>query len=212
MDEKIKKLPSYTAEEEKVNSITHIVGAVFALITLIFFIINNAHYSFYLYAIFNFVMYFTSAFYHSRPFGSFSRYIVRKIDHCDIFACIAFTYFPICLNGIPELGFANFLMIFEFALAAIGVIINWFWVDSKAVKVLSNIIYLLIGWAIMLVVPFNIGLNPMTLYLLLAGGIVYTIGAVLYFIGSKKKWFHTVFHIFIFIASILQFFGILMLL
>ena len=212
MNEKIKKLPTYTIEEEKANALIHAFGAVFALATLIIFIFKNAHYSFLLYAIFNFVMYFTSALYHSRPFGSVERYIVRKIDHCDIFACIAFTYFPICMTGIPELGFANFLMVLEFALAAIGVLLNAFWIESKVVKVLSSVIYLLIGWAVVLVLPLGISLRMDTLIMLLLGGIIYTIGAVLYFIGSKKKWFHTVFHVFIFLASILQFFGILLLL
>lgn len=211
MDEKIKKLPTYTLEEEKVNAIVHLIGAVFALCTLFIFIGMNTHFSFWLYAIFNFVMYFTSAFYHSRPIGSVSRYYVRKIDHCDIFACIAFTYFPICMQGIPELGFAQFLLIFEFSLAAFGIILNWFWLDNKFVKGLSSFIYLLIGWAIMLVIPFGISLNTDTLVLLLTGGVVYTIGVILYFIGHKKKWFHTIFHVFIFVASILQFIGIMML-
>lgn len=211
MDEKIKKMPKYSIAEERANWIIHLVGALFALTTLIVFISLNAHFSFWLYAIFNFLMYFISAFYHSRPIGSTSRYIVRKLDHCDIFACIAFTYFPICMTGIPELGFAQFLLIFEFALGSLGVIINWFWIDNKFVKVLSNVIYLLIGWAITIVLPFGISLNPDTLTLLIIGGVVYSLGVVLYVIGHKKKWFHTVFHIFIFLASILQFVGILLL-
>ena len=92
--------------------------------------------------------------------------------------------------------------------AIIGIVLNS--IDLKKYKVFSMICYLLMGWCI--IFKFNLlieGMHKNGIILLVAGGIAYTIGAILYGIGKKKKYFHSIFHLFIVLATLLQFFAIL---
>ena len=100
-----------------------------------------------------------------------------------------------------------FAVIWIFAL--IGILLNA--IDIKKYKVISMICYLVMGWCII----FKINLLPVLLeknaiILLLLGGIAYTIGAVLYGVGKKVKYMHSVFHLFIVLGSLLQFLCILL--
>ena len=94
-------------------------------------------------------------------------------------------------------------------MAIIGIILNA--IDLKKYKKFSMICYLGMGWAII----FKANLLPVLLptgglVLLVAGGIAYTIGAILYGVGKKHKWMHSVFHLFILLGSLLHFFCILL--
>ena len=95
------------------------------------------------------------------------------------------------------------------AMAIIGIVLNA--IDLKKYKKFSMICYLGMGWAII----FKASLLPVllptsALVLLVAGGIAYTIGAILYGVGKKHKWMHSVFHLFILLGSLLHFFCILL--
>ena len=84
-------------------------------------------------------------------------------------------------------------------------------IDLKKYRVLSMVCYIGLGWAI---IPFarqtyNVLTREGFLFLLW-GGIAYTVGAVMYGIGSKKRWMHSVFHIFVVLGSVLQFFAVLL--
>ena len=94
-------------------------------------------------------------------------------------------------------------------MAILGIILNA--IDLKKYKVFSMICYLGMGWAII----FKANLLPVLLplpgsVLLLAGGIAYTLGAILYGLGKKHKWMHSIFHLFILLGSLLHFFCILL--
>ena len=94
-------------------------------------------------------------------------------------------------------------------MAILGIVLNS--IDIKKFKKFSMICYLVMGWCIV----FKIGLLPKLLatagfVLLLSGGIAYTIGAILYGVGKKHKYMHSVFHLFILLGSLLQFFCILL--
>ena len=94
-------------------------------------------------------------------------------------------------------------------MAIIGIVLNA--IDLKKYKKFSMICYLGMGWAII----FKASLLPVllptsALVLLVAGGIAYTIGAILYGVGKKHKWMHSVFHLFILLGSLLHFFCILL--
>ena len=80
--------------------------------------------------------------------------------------------------------------------------------NHKVLKYISFAIYLFAGWAIIFYYPFNLGLDFKAFLFILFGGITYTLGALLYAIGSKKHWFHTIFHVFVLAAAVLQFIGI----
>ena len=105
----------------------------------------------------------------------------------------------------PGLGWGLFA--FEWVLAALACALTA--IDLKRYNVFSMICYIGMGWA---VIPFARQvlevLSCPGFWLLLSGGIAYTVGAVLYCIGSKRRWMHSVFHIFVVLGSILQFFAV----
>lgn len=214
-----KELPNYSHTEEVSNSLTHFIGFIFALGVAFYFVVFGSVITrelsttipFLVYIFFMAVMFFMSFLYHSRKFESKSRIICRIIDHCDIYLFVAGTYTPICILGIENLTVGITLLIIEWGLAIIGVIMNAVSINNKLVKVFSMIIYIFGGWAIIFFYPFNIGIPHLTFLFVLLGGIMYTVGAILYGIGAKKPWFHTVFHCFVLIAAVLQFLGIVLL-
>ena len=160
--------------------------------------------------IFMMMMFFVSGFYHSQRLGSKSRAIARKIDHSDIYAFIAATYTPICLLSVTNQNVGIILLLIEIAFDVAGLVFSLIDSDKKIFDLLGYICYLVAGWLVIFVFPFNIGI-PLDVFLwILAGGVSYTIGAILYAIGHKKRWFHTVFHFFVLAGAILQFVGVLL--
>ena len=132
------------------------------------------------------------------------------IDHCTIYFLIAGTYSAVVLSAIrpvyPALGWG--LFVFEWTLALLAATLTA--IDLKKYEVFSMICYIGMGWAI---IPFwrqtLIAMTRPGFLLLLAGGIAYTIGAVLYGLGVKQKWMHSVFHIFVVLGALVQYFAVL---
>ena len=155
------------------------------------------------------IMFTVSSIYHGLPVGNAKR-VMRVIDHCDIYFLIAGTYTPILLTAIrplnPEMAWSIFGV--EWALTAIAVTLNA--IDLKRFEKVSMVCYIGMGWAVL---PFMkqalVALTLPGFLWLLFGGIAYTIGAVLFAIGSKRRWFHSVFHIFVVLGSLLQFVSVL---
>lgn len=211
-----KRIPNYSHSEETHNSLTHFAGFLFGLAISILFVVYQIKYNlpfsktypFYIYAFFMLLMFFNSSFYHSRKFGSKVKAITRVIDHCDIYLFVAATYTPICIHGIQNEQLALIILVTEWVFALIGVILNIIDMNHKVLKYISFAIYLFAGWTIIFFYPFNLGLNFKAFLFILFGGITYTLGALLYAIGSKKHWFHTIFHLFVLAAAVLQFVGI----
>lgn len=157
------------------------------------------------------VLYTMSSIYHGLSPNLKAKKVFQIFDHCAIFLLIAGTYTPFCLctlrNYNTKLGWTIFAIIWTTAI--FGIIINS--IDIKKYKIISMICYLLMGWCII----FKISILPSLLtktgfYLLLAGGIVYSLGAILYILGKKKKYIHSIFHIFILIATMLHFLCVLL--
>ena len=207
-----RQLPNYSTGEEIMNTVTHIVGGAMGVAALtmcvmlaaqnrnIYGVIGSSIYGFCMIA-----LYSVSSVYHSlRP--GMGKKVMQVIDHCTIYFLICGTYTVIALSAIrpiyPKLGWL--LLGCEWIMAIIATVLTA--IDLKQYRVFSMICYIGMGWAI---IPFaKVVMQVLTkpgFYLLLAGGIAYTIGAVLYGIGSKKKWMHSVFHIFVDIGSLLQF-------
>ena len=211
-------LPTYTRGEEIFNMTSHIIGGALGVAALvlciIFSAINKGAFavvSSVIYGTMMIVLYTMSSIYHGLNPNSKAKKVFQVLDHCSIFLLIAGSYTPFCLVTFmeynPVFGWTIFGVIWT--LAFIGIALNS--VDIKKFKVFSMITYLVMGWFIV----FSVKLLPellgkMGFILLLAGGIVYTIGAILYGVGKKKKYMHSVFHIFILLGSILQFFCILL--
>jgi len=213
-------LPKYTKKEEIYNASTHFIGALFGLAILITFIVIGIqkNYSFlhmipfYTYSICMILMFFISGYYHSRRFNSKSRAISRIVDHSDIYLFVAATYFPICMYGITNQPIAITILSIQVGLGLLGVILNVIPNDSRLIKFFTFLIYIIQGWLLIFFYPFNIGLVFICFIFILVGGIVYTIGSIMYAIGRYKRWSHTFFHVFVLIAAVLQFVGIFFLL
>ena len=204
-------LPDYTRGEEKMNMVTHIVGGGLGVAALGLCLSRALRYGdgfalagALVYSCAMILLYTMSSVYHGM-LPSTGKKVLQVLDHCTIYLLIAGTYTPIALCNLrsvnPILGWG--MLIFQWGLAAVAITLTA--IDLKKYNVFSMICYFGMGWAIL---PF-LGIARQSLgetgfFCLLVGGIVYTVGAVLYGIGSKKRWFHSVFHIFVVLGSLLQ--------
>lgn len=212
LKEKI-EIPKYTLGEEIMSAVTHGVGALLSIAALtlcvIFSAINGSCLSVVSSAIYGsslIILYTMSTLYHSLKVNNAKR-VFRIIDHCSIYLLIAGTYTPYTLLVLPRnYGIPLFLIIW--GIAILGIVLNS--IDLKKYKVISLISYLVLGWAVIFTIkPLMENLALGGLIFLLLGGISYTLGAIFYGFGKKVKYMHSIFHIFVLIGSILQFFSIL---
>ena len=194
---------------------SHIVGGAFGIVATVLCVVFAAiHHNVYgvvsgaIYGASMIILYTMSSIYHGLHRNN-AKKVFQVLDHCTIFLLIAGSYTPFALCTFREyntaLGWSLFGIIW--GVAILGIVLNA--IDLKKYKVFSMICYILMGWCIMI----RIRLLPQLLtfngfMLLLIGGIVYTIGAVLYIVGKKHKWRHSIFHIACVIASLLHFFCI----
>ena len=211
-----RKLPDYTRGEEIMNMVTHIVGGAMGVAVLVLCVIRAAlHGNVYgivtsaIYGTTMVVMFTISSVYHGlKP--NLGKKVMQVIDHCTIYFLIAGTYTVIILSALrpayPALSWGIFA--FEWAMVALATSLTA--IDLKKYSVFSMICYIGMGWAI---IPFwKQVLTVLTFpgfLLLLLGGIAYTVGSILYGLGKKKKWMHSVFHIFVILGALLQFFAVL---
>ena len=140
----------------------------------------------------------------------FGKKVLQVLDHCTIFFFIAgsYTTFILCTFRQYDPSLATKMFIFIWMAAIIGIVLNS--IDLKRYKVFSMICYLAMGWCILVkanLLPLL--LSKLGLIMLVAGGIAFTIGALLYIIGKKHIYIHAVFHIFIVLGCILQFITII---
>jgi hemolysin III len=151
-------------------------------------------------------LYATSASYHLFTKSMHSQRLMQQVDHAMVYVLIAGTYTPVCLLALPRnVGVAFLVCIWIAAAVGIGLKISW-----KA-KRLAHAMYLIIGWAALIILPWayhRAGFTSLLLYAL--GGIVYTVGAVLFYLQKPKLspeifGFHELWHVFTVIAGILQF-------
>lgn len=211
-------LPNYTRGEEITNMVTHIVGGAVGVLALVLCPIFAArrHHVFGIVsgAVFGFCMlavYAVSSVYHGLSPRLFGKRVMQVLDHCSIFLLIAGTYMPVSLCTLrahdPALGWALFGV--TWALAALGISLNA--VDLKKYAAFSMICYLLMGWCIIVRIDLVYRLiGPAGFWLLLAGGLAYTAGAVLYMLGRRHRYAHSAFHAFTVVGSLLHFLCILL--
>lgn len=205
-------LPTYTKGEEIFNMVSHIVGGVAGIVTIVlcsvFGGIRHNPYGIVSGIIFGVSMIFLytmSSLYHGLKANSKSKKVFQILDHCAIFVLIAGSYTPFALCTLREystaLGWVIFGVIWGFAI--LGITLNS--IDLKKYKVFSMICYLVMGWCIIVrgdLLPHLLGI--LGFILLLAGGLVYTLGAILYGVGKKKKYVHSIFHICVFLGNLLH--------
>lgn len=209
-------LPTYTKGEEIFNMVSHTVGAALGIAALVLCIIFSAiHKNAYavvsscIYGVSLVLLYTMSSIYHGLSSKIRTKKVFQIIDHCSIFLLIAGTYTPFTLCTFREYNTATGWVLFGivWGLSILGIVLNS--IDLKRYKVFSMICYLLIGWCVIFKISLLLELLTLNGFiLLLAGGIVYTIGAIFYGLGKNHKWMHSMFHIACIIASTLHFFCI----
>lgn len=206
-----RKLPDYTKGEEIFNMVSHIVGGGIGIAaTVLCVVIAAIHRNIYgvvsgaIFGVTMIVLYTMSSIYHGlRP--NTAKKVFQIIDHCSIYLLIAGTYTPFCLCTLREyktwMGWALFGVIW--GLAALGIALNA--IDLKSFRVISMVLYIGMGWCVCFTLKLIIELLGIGGFILLfAGGVSYTVGAVCYGIGVKKRYIHSVFHLFVVIGSLLH--------
>ena len=208
-------LPSYCKGEEIMNMVTHIVGASIGILALLLCLWRTIPkgstadvLGVCIYGGTMILLYTVSSVYHGlRP--SMGKKVMQVIDHCAIYFLIAGTYTPILISAVipsaPQFGWT--LLIAQWILGALATTLTA--IDLKKYNIFSMVCYIFMGWCIIFFTPLAIEiLSSQGFGLLLAGGITYTVGAILYGVGVKVRWMHSVFHILVVIGSFLQFLAI----
>ena len=205
-------LPDYTRGEEIMNMVTHIAGGGLGVLILVLCVVKAAIagnvpgiVGAVIYGGSMVALYAVSSVYHGL-LPCTGKKVMQVIDHCTIYFLIAGTYTPIMLTAFvpayPVIGWG--LLMMQWGLTALAVTLTA--IDLKKYSALSMMFYIGLGWAILPFIPLTMELlGTAGFAFLLAGGISYTIGAILFGIGSKVRWMHSVFHIFVVLGSLLQF-------
>ena len=197
------------------SAITHGAGAALALAGTALLLIRAAgmgrwlHFGlFAVYGLSMICLYTASTLYHCLNISVPGRIALRKYDHCSIYLLIAGSYTPICLTALGNRG-GPLLLGAVWTLAAAGLILTI--AKLSIPRWLSSVIYLFMGWlAIFAIVPIYHALPPAGFAWLLAGGLLYSVGGVLYAVkwpGRHNPRFgcHEIFHVFILLGSICHF-------
>lgn len=190
---------------ERFNSYTHLAGSVLSVVGFIFLLYlaltkGDAWkiVSFSIYGISLVGLYTFSTLYHSIQ-GKLKK-IFQKLDHLSIYLLIAGTYTPFTLVTLRgELGWTFFAVIW--GLATLGIIIDL--IPSKGYRILPVIIYLLMGWLVVIILdPLVDGLTQNGLYWLIAGGMFYTFGVIFYVFDYLHRFSHGIWHLFVLAGSL----------
>ena len=213
-----RKTPDYTRGEEIFNMVTHIAGGAFAVVALILSVyVAATHRNAWgiaagaIYGVTMVILYAISSIYHGLTGKGTSKKVLQVIDHCAIFLLIAGTNTPLTLCGLrsvdPVLAWVAFGGVW--AIAILGVTLNA--IDLKRYRVFSMICYITLGWWLIAAIKPLLEVVPMdALILLFAGGIAYTLGAILYGLGTKIHYMHAIFHLFVVAGSVLHFLCIIL--
>lgn len=203
---------------EPVNSLTHLSGFALSIAGLVLLVRAGAQYggvarvvSFSIFGASLILLYAASTLYHWLRLSERGTRVLKRLDHIAIFVLIAGTYTPICL--VPLWGAWGWsLLVSVWGLALAGVVLKLLWLHAP--RWLSTVLYVLMGWLVAVaVVPMLHTVPPGGLWWLLAGGLFYTVGAIIY----ASKWpnplprrfgFHEIWHLFVLAGSFSQFWSI----
>ena len=204
-------LPDYTRGEEITNMVSHIIGGaagvIVLILCLILAIIHRDPWRIVTGAIYGvtFIQLYTiSSVYHGLKPGM-GKKVLQVIDHCAIYFFIAGTYTPIMLCALRPVhpGWAWTILGLVWGIAILAIVLNA--IDLKSFAAFSMVCYIGMGWCVILGIKPVMEVVPAAgLWLLVWGGIAYTVGAVLYGLGKKHRWMHGIFHVFCVIGSLLQ--------
>ena len=211
-------LPTYTKGEEIFNMTSHIVGVALGIVATVLCVIMSAkHHNVYgvvgssIYGFTLILLYTISSVYHGLSPKLKAKKVMQILDHCSIYILIAGCYTPVALCTLREVNVVTgwWILGIVWFFAILGIVFTS--IDLQSTKVFSMICYLVMGWCI--IFKFNVllkGLATGGIVLLVLGGVAYTAGTIFYGLGRKIKYCHSIFHLFILLGSLLQFFSILL--
>lgn len=209
----LNKIRAYTLGEEIANSVIHGLGiglGVAALVILVAFaVLSGDGYRLASAIVFGVALvleYTASTLYHSFPQPNV-KHIFKILDHAGIYILIAGSYTPFCLVTIRDNGgWVMFWIVW--GLAALGISTEAFWAYRP--RWLSALVYLGMGWLVVLAVgPLMANIEPAGLWLLVAGGLAYTVGTIFYVL-KKVPYMHAVWHVWVLAGSVCHFLAILL--
>jgi hemolysin III len=201
----------YSVKEEKLNVISHGLGLVLSAVAFPFLLQKSFDFdgfwqlvSFILYGLSMLILYAASTFYHAAK-NPKKRRKLNILDHAAIYVLIAGSYSPFCLVGLSaSLGWYMFLLVWLFAL--IGIVLKLFFTGRFSKT--STAMYLLMGWQVLFFIkPLKENITASGFQFLIAGGVFYSIGAILYSI-KKMPYNHAIFHVFVLLGSLSHFLAI----
>lgn len=204
------RIPKYSLSEELINSISHGIGAGFAIVYLILMIIKaHGGLAISLVSILGasmIILYTISCIYHALSPRIKGKIVLRILDHCNVFLLVYTTYTVFCLLAIRgTLGWVLFGITTLFTI--LGIIFSAINVDKYSL--IAVICHLIVGWSALCGISQlynNIGTQG--LFFLILGGIMYSIGSILYGIGKNKKYMHCIFHFFCLFGTFFHFISI----
>lgn len=209
------KLPRYTYNEEKLNMITHIIGAVYGLIVLILCVARAGWHrnlagilSGTFFGLSMIAVYSISSIYHGLdPKKSLKgKIVMRIIDHCDIYGLIAGSFAPVAMTGLRKLN--PYVAYISFGIVCLTSIIGIVFtsIDLSKYKAISYASYFIAGWGVLFTLRWLLKAYPKAfMIIIIAGGVVYTSGMIFFALHRKGyKYFHGIFHIFIFLGSLIM--------
>ncbi|XOQ44093.1 MAG: Hemolysin III family protein [Clostridium sp.] len=200
-------LPQYTTLEEIFNAVTHGIGVLLSVVGLVWLLQNARRDALTLVSVSVFgdsliLLYSVSTLYHAMGVCR-GKCVLRTMDHCTIFLLIAGTYTPIsllCFQGAT--GWTMFAIVW--GVSAAGIVLNA--ISVQRFRVFSMICYIGLGWLIIFFFkPMIACLDAVSIRYLIWGGIFYTVGAILYGIGKKRPYIHSVWHLFVLAGSIFHY-------
>ena len=204
------RIPKYSLSEELINSISHGLGGIFAIVALILMLVKSKtpmeYVTISIFGTTMILLYIISCIYHALSPKLAGKKVLRILDHCNVYLLVLGTYIPISLLGVRgPLGWILFSIVTTISL--IGIILSSIAIDKF--QVFEVICHLINGWSILIAIKtlYN-NITFMGILLLLLGGIMYSLGAILYGIGAKKKYMHSIFHFFCLIGTIFHFIAI----
>lgn len=214
MSSRIAKSPLLLDLEDRANSLTHAVGvgvflAGLALLAVLSVLTHDLWKvaSVSVFGVSLVLLYSTSALYHAAREPTV-RKLLRVLDHLSIRLLIAGTYTPFLLVNLRgPWGWSLFWTIW--GLALVGVVADFFFTGRA--KLLSTILYIVMGWVIVVAIgPLSRSLPPVALWLLVFGGLAYTLGAVFYILDKRIPFGHALWHLFVLSGSVCHFLAVVL--
>ncbi|KAB1441243.1 PAQR family membrane homeostasis protein TrhA [Pseudodesulfovibrio senegalensis] len=206
---------SFYCLRDPMSGLTHCIGALLAVFGTILLILRSVSpvlpwhvVSFSVFGGAMILLYTASTLYHWLPLSEKGTRVLRRVDHSMIFFYIAATYTPICLIPLRG-GWGWSLFGVVWGLAAAGIVLKIFWINAP--RWLSTGLFLGMGWMVLVgVYPLVLNLSTGALLWLTSGGLLYSVGAVIYALKRPDPWpgffgFHEIFHVFVMAGSFCHF-------